>query len=208
MDLDPTELAIEALKRGTERVKNTDGTFAYAIGKCFWDTEDCPFCCMERAAKQAEKVLSSNPLFLDFETSTLGGYAVELAIIDVEENVLFNERMNPQVPIDPEASAIHGINDVDVCNAPTFAERHEKIRELLRGRIVVAYNARFDRDVLRSELERMNAPKIKIQWECAMELLMDYHGSEYPEKLGGNHSAVGDCRATLHLVRAIAKKDV
>lgn len=206
----PSPAQLEAIAARQLKARTCPGcrtVFSHHLGRR-WDTEDCPFCCMEAAAGQAERILAANPLFLDFETSTLGGYAVELAIIDAQENVLFNERINPQVPIDPEASAIHGIHDDNVCNAPTFAERHEKICELLRGRMVVAYNARFDRDVLRSELERMNAPKIKIQWECAMELLMAYHGSEYPEKLGGNHSALGDCFAVIRLVRGIANKDV
>lgn len=162
-----------------------------------WSPEDCPFCCMEEGASQAHGILSRNPLFLDFETHTLGGYAVELAIVDVEGNVLFEQRMNPQVPIDEDATRIHGITNEDVKDLPTFAHHYDQLRALLRGRVIVAYNAEFDGDVLRSELARIPVPQIKVKWECAMELLMTYRGSRYPEKLGGNHSARGDCLATL-----------
>lgn len=171
-----------------------------------WSPEDCTFCCMAEGASQAEAILASNPLFLDFETHTLGGYAVELAIVDIAGNVLFEQRINPLVPIEEDATCVHGITDDDVKNAPPFAHYHEQLRALLKGRVVVAYNARFDRGVLRAELARMGVTQIKLKWECAMELLMTYRGSKYPEKLGGNHSARGDCLRTLELVRAIADK--
>lgn len=174
----------------------------------YWGQDDCPFCSMNAAADGAKEILASNPLYLDFETTDLGGFGVELAILDSDGNVLFDERMNPLVPIEEGAIRVHGIRDADVCALPTFADYHQRIRELLEGRVVVAYNADFDRGVLDRELYRIGAEKIKIRWECAKELLMLYHCSKYPERLGGDHSARGDCLMVRRLVQAIADKNV
>lgn len=170
-----------------------------------WDAEDCPSCCKKEAVSRAQEFLAAQPLFLDFETTDLGGFVVEAAIIDVEGKVLFDKRMNPQVPIEEGATAVHGIRDEDVRDLPTFAEHHKTIRELLEGRLVIAYNADFERWVLRKEIARVEARPIKVRWECAMELRWVYNGRPYQrERLGGDHSACGDCLATLQLVRAIA----
>ena len=64
-------------------------------------------------------------------------------------------RINPGVPIPPEASAIHGILDADVAREPTFKERAPKILELLDGCDLGGYNCiRFDIPMLIEEFVR------------------------------------------------------
>ena len=65
---------------------------------------------------------------------------------------------------------IHGIRGSDVTGAPTFAEIVGDLSELLRGRILVAHNARFDRDFLASEFDRAGYRFPDTPWLCSMEI--------------------------------------
>lgn len=85
-----------------------------------------------------------NVLILDTETTGLHGQVIELGIIDHDGRVLIDERFNPTCPIEPRAQEVHGISLSDVQDRPRFGERWPEIRDLLDGRRVLIYNARFD----------------------------------------------------------------
>lgn len=59
-------------------------------------------------------------------------------------------RVNPGVPIQPGAQAVHGISDADVAGCPGVDTLVEPLRQLAGGVTVVTYNGRkFDLPVLR-----------------------------------------------------------
>lgn len=67
--------------------------------------------------------------------------------------------VNPEQPIPAETSAVHGIHDVDVAAAPTFAQLVPALTGLLAGCDMAGYNVhRFDRKLLSAEFRRANAP--------------------------------------------------
>jgi DNA polymerase-3 subunit epsilon len=211
-----TEAQSVALVRATEirKVKQSTcpgcGTqFPYVLGRR-WDIDECPVCCRLEASGTAQQLLEQRALYVDFETTDLGGYAVELGIVGPDGETLFVERFNPMVPIEPEATNVHGIRDEDVSDCPTFADRFDVIRQILHGAVIVAYNARFDANVLARELARFpkgHAP-CKAKWECAMELFDVFRGRGRSVPLpGGTHEAIGDCLAVRELVLHIAKAD-
>ncbi len=83
---------------------------------------------------------------------------VELAILKVmpdgtrQMNV---RRLNPGIPIPPEAAAIHGITDDDVKDCPSFADIAAKLYRYLDGCDLAGYNIlSFDVPMLRKEFER------------------------------------------------------
>ena len=83
---------------------------------------------------------------------------VEIAIIrlsrDGGEDTL-SWRINPQVPIPPEATAVHAITDADVAGEPTFAKQAQKIAAFLRGCDLAGFNViRFDLPMLEAEFQR------------------------------------------------------
>jgi len=84
---------------------------------------------------------------------------VELALVRLEPNgheEIHEWRLNPQMPIPKEATAIHGISDADIAQAPTFAEIAPALAELLRGTDLGGYNARrFDVPMLECEFARV-----------------------------------------------------
>jgi len=63
--------------------------------------------------------------------------------------------VNPERPIPPAVSAIHGIDDLAVSSAPTFAETAAELLAFIDGSILVAHNAPFDMGFLRAETARV-----------------------------------------------------
>jgi len=62
--------------------------------------------------------------------------------------------VNPERPIPPAVSAIHGIDDLAVSSAPTFAETAAELLAFIDGSILVAHNAPFDMGFLAAEAAR------------------------------------------------------
>ena len=61
---------------------------------------------------------------------------VEICVLKVNPDASRESKtwlINPEMPIPVEASAVHGIYDKDVENAPTFKEAAPKIMEMLSG---------------------------------------------------------------------------
>src|SRR4051812_34153162 len=52
--------------------------------------------------------------------------------------------VRPSRAIPAEATAVHGIGDADVADAPTFAEVAGDVLALLDGAVFVGHNAEFD----------------------------------------------------------------
>lgn len=66
--------------------------------------------------------------------------------------------VNPGRPIPAQASAVHGIGDLDVSFAPSFAEAGRELLSFIEGAVLVAHNAPFDLGFLRAECERAGLP--------------------------------------------------
>lgn len=65
-------------------------------------------------------------------------------------------RINPEIPIPPEASAVHGIRDEDVADCPTFKQAAEDILRAFEGCDLCGYNhSRFDIPMLIEEFSRV-----------------------------------------------------
>ena len=72
---------------------------------------------------------------------------------------VFDRRVNPGVRIPSEATAIHGISDADVKDAPSFREIAPALLEFLGEADLAGYNVRgFDIPLLLKEFERVGIP--------------------------------------------------
>ena len=99
--------------------------------------------------------------FLDLETTGLNlksDRIIELAILrispggDVTERV---RRFNPEMPIPPESTAVHGISDADVADEPTFGRVARSLAEMLDPCDLAGFNIRrFDLPLLVEEFKR------------------------------------------------------
>ncbi len=170
----------------------------------------------DNAIQQARDwlALGENALILDTETTGLDvdqDEPVALAVIDLEGRVLFDTLLDPGREIPAEATRIHGIDRGRVAGTPSFADIHGRLSVLLQGRTVIVYNAEYDRSLLRSTCQRYGLAEIAAEWVCAMQAYARYYGewsdhwgSFRWQKLNGGHTAVGDCLATLKLIREMA----
>jgi DNA polymerase III epsilon subunit-like protein len=197
---------------------------------------DCPVCePAARAADRADAarlagiwVRSPRTLVLDTETTDLDGYLVQLAVIRACDGaVLLDTLVNPEAPISAGAQRVHGLTEADLKDAPTFAQIADEVLAVLRGRRVVTYNAAFDRGILDNEVVRLAggwnvryayhaAREVfrRPRWRCAMELYAQFYGDwserhgdyRWQPLPGGDHTALGDARATRDLLQWMADR--
>ena len=93
-----------------------------------------------------------NPLvFFDLETTGINivkDRIVEISFVKVYPNgkeESKTRRINPEMPIPPESTAIHGITDEDVKDCPTFKEIAKSLAAQIEGCDLAGYNSnRFD----------------------------------------------------------------
>jgi DNA polymerase-3 subunit epsilon len=164
-------------------------------------------------------------VILDTETTDLDGYLVQIAVIAMTGMVLFASLVNPQTSMSDGAYHVHGISEAQVQDAPTFAQLVDELHAVLRGRLVITYHASFDQHILCNELLRLHGTVTwqeahaardqwleAMRWGCAMELYAEWvgdwsswHGGYRWQPLpGGDHTALGDCLATLALLTSMA----
>jgi DNA polymerase III epsilon subunit len=113
-------------------------------------------------------VLSQNPsevyfAFLDVETTGLdpvsGDKICEIAVIKTIDGQVADEFVtivNPGRNIPERAISIHGITQVMVNRAPLFRDIAKDLLDFLNDTVIVAHNAKFDLEFLRSELKNLN----------------------------------------------------
>lgn len=176
----------------------------------------------ETAREWARDLLKLNPeelVILDSETTGLGSYdeVCQVAMIDGAGNVLIdNTLIKPTIHIPREARQVHGINDEMVKDAPRFTEIWGEIYKHMEGRVLVIYNADFDTRILRQSAKAVSdGLQIGFPFKrmtCAMNAYSeyvgdwnDYYGNFRWQRLpGGDHTALGDCRAVLELIKDMA----
>jgi len=103
-----------------------------------------------------------NPLvFIDLETTgidVVNDRIVEISALKLMPNgdtELKTRRINPTIPISPEATAVHGISDKDVENEPTFKVVAKSLAKFMEGCDLAGFNSnRFDFPLLAEEFLR------------------------------------------------------
>ena len=104
--------------------------------------------------------MDSPLIILDTETCTLQGapHLLELGavkVVDGEIEDQFESLCCPQVEIDADATAIHGIRQEDVLQAPLTAQVLEEFKQWAGESWMAAHNANFDATVLGFEYARI-----------------------------------------------------
>lgn len=172
----------------------------------------------ERAAQWARDLLAGSFVIVDTETTGLDGVAevVQIGVIDQDGAVLLDTLVRPTRPIPEGATRIHGITNAMVAAAPTFAEILPQLQGVLRDRTVVIFNAAYDRRMFDQSAMRNGIGVLALDcgatYHCAMKQYSDFVGERTSKGSGykrqslpnGDHSAIGDCRATLALIQQMA----
>ena len=157
--------------------------------------------------------------FFDLETTginTATDRIVEISVLKINVNGVeewLTSRVNPEMPIPPQATAIHGIKDEDVISAPKFRELAKKITAFIEGCDLAGYNAiKFDLPILAEEFLRTDVD-FNFRKRKYVDVMIIYHKKEqrnlsaaykfYCDKeLDGAHGSKADTAATYEVLKS------
>ena len=158
-------------------------------------------------------------VFIDLETTGINVSSdriVEISALKINPNgkeQRMTARVNPEMPIPPKVTAIHGISDSDVADAPTFREIAKNLAAFLEGCDLAGYNAmKFDIPVLAEEFLRTNVDfnfrkrkYVDVQiifYKKEQRTLAAAYRFYCNRELVNAHSAVADTAATYEVLKA------
>lgn len=147
-----------------------------------------------------------------WQRARIVSYAFILLDENLEEQRVIKGLINPGSSIPPESTAIHGITDDMVEDAPRFPEIANRLKDVLRDRGIIAYNAQYDVNLLRREFSdadlgeviRFDAPifdPLRIEQHVQRRRLHDT-AQRYGVPVGDAHDAEQDARATIQVLQA------
>ena len=158
-------------------------------------------------------------VFFDLETTgvdTANDRIVEISMIKVMpdgEEITRTRRLNPEMPIPAEATAVHGITDEDVKDQPTFAQVAKSLAQFIQGCDFGGFNSnRFDLPVLAEEFLRAGVD-VDLKRRRFVDVQTIFHKKEQRtlvaaykfycnRDLEDAHSAEADTRATYEVLKA------
>ncbi|GAA4452324.1 3'-5' exonuclease [Rurimicrobium arvi] len=158
-------------------------------------------------------------VFFDLETTgtdTAKDRIVELAFVKISPDgrrEKYVKRINPQMPIPAESTAIHGITDADVANEPAFRQIAHELHHWMQGCDFGGYNAlRFDLPLLAEEFlrcgidvdftERAMVDVQQIFFKMEQRTLSAALAFYCGRSLDHAHSAEADIDATIDVLAA------
>lgn len=161
--------------------------------------------------------------FFDLETTGINvanDRIVEISVLKIFPNgnkESYTWRVNPEMKIPEETTAIHGISNEDVANEPTFKELSPKINELIKGCDLGGFNSdRFDIPLLAEEMLRADVD-FELDNISAVDVQTIFHKKEKRtleaaykfycgKELTNAHSAEADTNATYEVLKSQLKR--
>jgi DNA polymerase-3 subunit epsilon len=157
--------------------------------------------------------------FFDLETTgtnPVKDRIIEIAVVKINpdgsrENWV--RRINPEMHIPAESSAIHGIYDEDVAGEPTFAQVAHELKQFLNNCDLGGYNSnQFDLPLLAESFLRANVP-VDFRKKKKVDVQQIFFKKEartltaalkfYCQKdLENAHAALSDVNATIDVLEA------
>ena len=158
-------------------------------------------------------------VFFDLETTGVDAAKdriVEISMVKIAvdgSKVVKTRRINPEIPIPAEATAVHGITDEDVKDEPTFKQIAKSLAQFIEGCDFGGFNSnRFDLPLLVEEFLRAGV-ECDFQRRKFVDVQTIFHRKEqrtlvaaykfYCDKdLENAHSAEADTLATFEVLEA------
>jgi len=147
--------------------------------------------------------------------------SLAVARLDAEgvETNRFARLVRPSRPIPSEATAVHGISDEDVADAPRFAEIAPELFAFLDGAVFVAHNAPFDLGMLQNAFARAEIDYCPVGVACTLDafrllepLAGDHRLQSICERRGialeNAHEAMNDVLAAAALLRVLLDEGI
>jgi DNA polymerase III subunit epsilon len=163
--------------------------------------------------------LTKSLAVIDLETTGINfgsDRIIEIAILKIQpdgKKILKRKLINPEIPIPPASTAVHGITDEMIKDAPAFKQVANELKQFIENCDLAGYNSnRFDIPMLAEEFMR-----IGMEFESKGRKMVDvqriFHLMEqrtlsaaykfYCNKtLEGAHGAEADATATWEVLEA------
>jgi DNA polymerase III subunit epsilon len=156
--------------------------------------------------------------FIDLETTGINvttDRIIELSVLRLGPNGKqdwMTVRVNPEMPIPPKSTAIHGIKDEDVAGCPAFREIARNLSAFLEGCDLAGYNAiKFDIPLLAEEFLRANID-FSFRKRRYVDVQVIFHKKEQrtlaaaylfycKKELEGAHGSKADTAATFEVLK-------
>ncbi len=162
-------------------------------------------------------------VFFDLETTGLDtndARIVEIAILKLFPDgtqETFLTLVNPQIPIPSSATQVHGINNFDVMDKPTFREIARDVYDMIKDCDLAGYNlSSYDIPILINEFKRAGID-YSLEDVNVVDVLTIFRLKERRDlsaayrfycnkELESAHSALKDIQATFEILLAQAEK--
>ena len=182
----------------------------------------------QAAMNLAEKAIESKPVYLDTETTGLEreDEIVEISLVDFDGSELFASLVKPSRPIPADVQRIHGISNEMVAASPAWPIVWARLRNLLFGRTIAAYNSPFDLRMMQQSHARYRLPwRENFTFVDVLPIYSDYRGVWDPIKrsmkyfkleeagrffnisLPNAHRSTADALLTRAVLHCIAEKN-
>ena len=163
--------------------------------------------------------INNKAICLDTETTGLGSDAqiIEIAITDLNKNILFNQRIKQTTDIEHGALSVHGITPESLMNCPSWPDIADEINRITTGRDVIIFS------LMQQTARAFNSDTAwideNIRYNCAMKCAALVYGATNRYGTislanataragviweGDAHSAATDALATAALVHKMA----
>ncbi len=179
----------------------------------------------EDAGLGAVPLASLEAVALDTETTGLdpgkdrivevGAVALAGCVVDTGE--AFDRMVNPDMPIPPSSTAIHGISDEDARSAGKAGEVLPALTRWIGSRVVIGYAIGFDLAMLKAEHDRHGLAWRPHRSLCVRQLAalfapgpadpsLDATAQWLGVRIDDRHRALGDARAAAAIYAALVPR--
>lgn len=162
--------------------------------------------------------LNERALIVDTETVGAGPTieVIEIALADYTGRIIYESLVRPEFNALPPLSKHQRFDRAELERAPYWTDIWPAVSSLIEGKLLIAYNAAFDRRALAATRSRYQHDAPERGWRCAMQLVKKSIGTKRSLTLeqacacyglaGGNHRAARDVEATCELLKALASE--
>ena len=148
----------------------------------------------------SQSIAATTFVVVDVETTGLSprdGRITEIAMIKVRNGMLWEEYttlVNPLMPIPDEVTALTGIDDAMVADAPAADEVAPAIAEFLGDGVFTAHNAPFDLGFVNSTLAKGKFERIQNPVLCTCKLARRLLPNLYQQVARSGSQTAGDSK--------------
>lgn len=149
----------------------------------------------EESIALAAKKIAAKPLYIDTETTGLDKQdeIVEISILDYDGSIVLQSYVKPVNSLTAAATKIHGITNAMVAEAPAWPILWPRVRSILYGRTIAAYNAPFDLRMMQQSHARYKLPwRETFEWVDVMILYSNYCGVWDPVRRSMKYFSLND----------------